>query len=65
MASPGTDVAMPWTPPSDEALDERELALRRRRRPGPVDLELDAQASAAACVAPSMICWMNGLPRTW
>ena len=62
--APGTDVAMPWTPvltrPWDSASCSSATAALGRRRPG-----ASTSRSVAANFAPSMICWMNGLPSAW
>ena len=61
--SPGTDVAMPWTPAATSVWTALSCASASPPS-GPVTCSSTLRSSAAA-FAPSMICWMNGLPSTW
>src|SRR4051794_29034686 len=61
--SPGTDVAMPWAPAATRLWTALSCASASPPS-GPVTWRSTLR-SAAAAFAPSMICWMNGLPITW
>src|SRR4051794_6351440 len=61
--SPGTDVAMPWAPAATRLWTAFSCASASPPS-GPVTCRSTLRSLAAA-LAPSMICWMNGLPMTW
>ena len=62
MDSAGTEVATPWTPAATKLLTSSSC-LSASPPSGPATWSSTLRSLAAA-LAPSTICWMNGLPMT-